>query len=171
MKLPALALAGLVSLTSISAASCIGPIPEAAARHGVPPPLLAAIAATESGHAGRPHPWALNITGEGSIYPPSRADALRLLQAAVHAGRAVDVGCMQISTRYHRDRFRSLAEMLEPAVNIDYAASLLRSERRRHGSWAEAVGAYHAGPTQRNTTRARAYRCRVAEKLTADRRC
>lgn len=51
---------------------------------------------------------------------------------------------MQVYLRYHGSHFRDLRQMLDPRVNVHYAATFLLALRRDHGSWEAAVRHYHA---------------------------
>jgi hypothetical protein len=74
------------------------------------------------------------------------------------SGSSIDVGCMQINLRFHGHAFSSLEEALDPASNIAYAASFLRSLMAETRSWRSAAGYYHS----RDPTRA----ARYLEKVT-----
>lgn len=129
------------------------------ARFGLPRGLLHAIALVESGRSGDPWPWALNIAGQ-PYFPETRAQALGLMRGTGGALRPdMAVGCMQIHTRWHGASFTYGEDVLDPAVNVGYAAAYLRSLRDRYGSWIDAVRHYHAGDTGAQNT----YLCRVLD--------
>lgn len=101
-------------------------IAAAAARHGVDPRLLAAVAAQETGgpgsNAGR------NVVGD--------------------AGHGH--GLFQIDDRWHA--FASTPEAMDPASNADYAAGMLHELIGRYGNVRQALSAYNAGsPTATGT--------------------
>lgn len=98
----------------------------AAARHGVDPRLLAAVAAQETGgpgsNAGR------NVVGDGG-----------------HGH-----GLFQIDDRSHA--FGETAAAMNPALNADYAAGMLHELIGRYGNVRQALSAYNAGsPTATGT--------------------
>ena len=128
--------------------------------YGIPPGILHAMSIVESGRAGMPWPWALNVSGRPH-YPATRREALRLMQDGEGGLRGdVAVGCMQIHTRWHAGSFAGGEDMLDPAVNVAYAARFLRELFDRHGSWTEAVRRYHASdPAAQNT-----YLCLVLDR-------
>lgn len=103
-------------------------IAQAAARHGLNPALLAAVAAQETGgpgsNAGR------NEIGDGG-----------------HGH-----GIFQIDDRWHA--FAKTAAAMDPAKNADYAAGMLRGLLDRYGGDAhKALSAYNAGsPNAKGTT-------------------
>jgi hypothetical protein len=141
---------------------------DAAAATGVPVWLLLALAPIESGVGNRtgqiyPWPWTLNINGRGSYHFRSRAAAERHLDALIAAGiDNVDIGCLQVNWHWHRSAFASPAAVLSPALNVQYAASLLRKYRAQTGTWSGAIGLYH----NHDARLADVYRCRAARVLT-----
>ena len=142
-----------------NAPDCEALAEEAAARHGIPEGVLAAIARTESGGGPRSSawPWTLNRAGEG-MYLASAAEALAQLRAILETGHTnVDVGCMQVNWRWHGEAFDSPEQMMDPAANTDYAARFLVDLWRREGTWDAAVQAYHSTDPERGA----AYLARV----------
>lgn len=136
---------------------------EAAARHGVPIAILFAVALTESGRGGALAPYAMNIEGQ-PLFPTSKSQAVRAFERAYRRGyRLIDLGCMQINHHYHHRAFLSVAHMLDPAANVDYAARFLKELEAREGSWTMALARYHAGPD--NDPAHRRYVCRVVRNL------
>jgi hypothetical protein len=131
----------------------------------VPLGLLYAIALTETGAGGYLNANALNIEGQ-SFVGETQSEAMAAFMAARKHGKdLVDIGCMQINFRYHHDGFAKTADMLDPKINVTYAARFLKSLRRKHGSWTIAVARYHAGP--KNLPAQRRYVCRVLRNLVA----
>lgn len=134
-------------------------VADAAHMYGVPAAVLYAVGLTESGRGGRLHPFAMNIEGE-TRFAGSASEALRILADARSTGaRLIDLGCMQINHHYHRDQFPTDAAMLDPRRNVMYAASFLKSLKKRHKTWSMAVARYHAGPD--NDAAQKKYVCRV----------
>ena len=130
---------------------------------GIPNGLVHAVALAESGRwlaeerTTRPWPWTVT-SGSDSFYLPSRAAALRKIQELRSEGRSnIDVGCMQVNLGYHGHEFASVAEALEPARNVDYAARFLRRLREETQSWSHAIARYHS----RHPARGQAYRDKV----------
>jgi hypothetical protein len=64
---------------------------------------------------------------------------------------------MQINLGYHGHAFTSVAEALEPAANVPYAAQFLRQLREETRSWARATARYHSAQPERG----QAYREKV----------
>ena len=97
-----------------------GEIASAAARHGLDPQLLAAVAAQETG--GPATNAGANIIGDGGH------------------GR----GLFQIDDRWHA--FAKTAAAMNPAKNADYAAAMLSGLLKRYcGNVHKALSAYNAG--------------------------
>jgi hypothetical protein len=108
-----------------------------------------------------PWTWTLNDAGEGLFFDTRQA-ALDYLQVAVNAGdHSVDVGCMQVNTKWHMDGFFNLADMLDPVQNADYAASFLLDLFAAHQSWDGAVKHYHSSDPAKNVQ----YHSRVLGEL------
>ena len=109
---------------------CLAEARRAEIQHGIPEGLMQSITRVESGRKTvtgeyMPWTWTLNDSGEGLFFDTRQA-AFDYLQAAVDAGdHSVDVGCMQVNTKWHMDGFFELADMLDPVQNADYAASFL----------------------------------------------
>lgn len=156
--------------------SVLGPIPaianiceremvRASTKHGVPLGMLYAVGLTETGKKGSLQPYAMNI--EGKPYFAKNADeAIKRFEEARRSGaKLIDLGCMQINHYFHSDRFPSLASMLDPRLNVDYAAQFLKELRSREGSWTMAVARYHAGPN--NDPAQKRYVCRVIANMVA----
>ena len=115
-------------------------IANAEKKHQIPAGLLAAIAKTES----RMKAYALNVGGK-SVFPISISQAQGVLEDKLNAGLTnIDIGVMQLNYRWHGGEFDSLAEMLTPESNINYAAKLLGSLYAQHGTWHKAVRYYHS---------------------------
>lgn len=134
--------------TISSVPNCEGMAAEVGRRAGLPDGYLPAISRIESGrqidNTRKAWPWTLNHSGKG-LYFETRAEALAYLKKATQKGRTnIDVGCMQINHYWHGHQFPSLEQMMEPARNIEYAASYLKELYARHGSWVEAVKHYHS---------------------------
>ena len=137
----------------------------AARQHDVPIGMLYAVGLTETGRGDTLRPYALNIDGR-PYYDDGKSEALSRFRSALATGaKLIDVGCMQINHRFHAHNFRSMDQMLEPAVNVDYAARFLKALKAREGSWTMAVARYHAGPD--NDPAQKRYVCRVIANMVA----
>ena len=159
-----------ISSSSIVAANavanpCEPEIVKAATRYRIPLGILYAVGLAETGRKGSLQPNALNIEGR-AVFPASRSAAIAAVEEARPGGaRLIDLGCMQINQHYHGSHFRSLADMLDPRQNVDYAARFLVTLKGRHDSWSMAVARYHAGPD--NDPAQKQYVCRVIANMVA----
>lgn len=144
---------------------CEPEILRAADRYGVPVGILYAVGLTETGNKGSLQPNAMNIEGK-AYFPSSPAQALVLFDKARRQGAVlIDLGCMQINHHYHAEHFKSVAAMLDPRQNVDYAARFLARLHARHDTWSMAVARYHAGPD--NDPAQKRYVCRVITNMVA----
>ncbi len=142
---------------------CERSVADAARRYDVPLAVFYAVGLQETGGRNGLQPFALNIDGRATVRP-TLAEGLAAYEAAKAAGaRLIDVGCMQINVRWHGDKFASVADMFDPARNVDYAARFLRDLRAREGSWTLAVARYNAGPN--NNPAQKVYVCGVIGKM------
>ncbi|MBI1779747.1 MAG: transglycosylase SLT domain-containing protein [Proteobacteria bacterium] len=155
-------IAGLVS-GSAFANPCTSAIDAAERQYGIPSRLLLAIAITESGVNGIPHPWTVHVAGR-AIYASSQAAAGKYLRDAKGRLRAnAFAGCMQLSVRYHRANFPSPEQMLNPGANVAYAARFLTLFKEDYGTWGQAIVHYQGGKPRQQL----AYLCRVWRTLAA----
>lgn len=134
-------------------------------KHNVPLGMLYAVGLTETGRGDSLRPYALNVDGK-AVYELTKPAAIRAFSLATRKGaKFIDVGCMQINHRYHGKNFKSVEQMLDPAVNVEYAARFLAELKGREGSWTKAVARYHAGPD--NDPAQKRYVCRVITNMVA----
>lgn len=139
---------------------CLEEIAKQEAQYGMPSGILKAIARVESsgspyGEITRPWPWTLNVGGAPHYYPTKAAALTALTGFRVQSDVNIDVGCMQISLKYHPNAFPDLATALDPVANVDYGALFLTALKDASGDWLQAVGDYHSttpgfGDTYRN---------------------
>ena len=126
----------------------------AGAKYGVPAGLMSAIARKESGYSlsgtdRRAWPWALNHKGQ-SVYTQSEAEIAQEAVTLLARGETnFDLGCMQINYHWHGQEFQSVAQMIDPQTNVDYAAKYLSALKDQHGSWEAATQRYHSGDEAR----------------------
>ena len=134
---------------------CLVEASRAEARHGIPKGLLQSITRVESGRKTvtgdfMPWAWTLNDRGEGLFFDDREAALAYLTEAVVDPEHSVDVGCMQINTKWHSEGFLELADMLDPTQNADYAAGFLLDLHEAHQSWDDAVKHYHSAVPEKN---------------------
>lgn len=129
---------------------CAAAVARVEREEAIPPLLLAAISAVES---GRRHPrtgeisawpWAVMAEGKGR-YLPSRQAAIAEVEALRARGvRNIDVGCMQINLMHHPRAFASLEDAFDPVRNADYAARFLVELQGKANNWLQAASHYHS---------------------------
>jgi soluble lytic murein transglycosylase-like protein len=168
-RIPAMRAAALGASLLASSAACAGSMAceremaRAAVQSGVPLNVLYSVGLTETGRRGELGPYEMNIDGR-EIHSDSLAQAMaRFAAARAEGAKLIDVGCMQINVHFHGGDFRSLAEMFDPALNVDYAARFLKALRAQVGSWTLAVARYNAGPD--NPAAERTYVCAVIRNM------
>lgn len=128
---------------------CLFAIRAAEARYHLPQGTLGAISRVETGRPmpvtgdRQPWPWTVNAAGVRHWYDSRAAAASDAGRLLVATRGNVDVGCMQVNLRYHRDAFPSLEAALDPAINVDVGARLLVGLAGAHG-WARATQLYHS---------------------------
>ena len=115
--------------------------------YNLPNKLLTSIALVESGikknNDFRSLPWTLNVSGK-SIYFDTKEEILSYLKNNIEKKKSIDVGCMQINTKYHLKNFKDLNQIIEPAENVKYAAIFLSDLYKKYRSWNEAIARYHS---------------------------
>ena len=128
---------------------------DAEKKYGLPENILLSISRVESGYQKvdgviRAWPWTLNAGGD-SAYFQTKEDALRSLEDRIKKGVTnIDIGCMQLNFRWHKDFFNNLSDMINPIENVDYAARFLNKLHQRHRSWEKAVKYYHSSKSKFN---------------------
>ena len=167
LRVIALAMASMSSAWSAGAGdnACEREMARAADRHAVPLGMLYAVGLTETGRGDSLQPWALNIEGRPVYEADKQAAERRVERARLAGARLIDIGCMQVNHHFHAKSFASVADMLDPARNVDYAARFLNELKTREGSWTKAVARYHAGPN--NDPAQKKYVCRVIANMVA----
>lgn len=116
----------------------------------LPPRLLGAIAAVESGRvdpqtaAVRPWPWTINAEGIGQFLPTKAKAIAAVRELQAQGVRSIDVGCLQVNLMFHPDAFPSLEAAFDPPTNARYAARFLNRLYGDGRDWARAIGAYHS---------------------------
>jgi len=145
---------------------CLAEAKRAEARHGIPAGLMQSITRVESGRkmvTGEYMPWAwtLNDQGEGLFFDNRETALAYLVDAVATPDHSVDVGCMQVNTKWHADGFLEIADMLDPVHNTSYAAGFLLDLHAAHQSWDEAVKHYHSSEPRKNVV----YHRRVLAEL------
>ena len=147
---------GWQSSTPVDENRCETAIEKAEQKYHLPRHILLAIAITESGRESKPRPWAMNIQGTPHI---AKGPAeMKAIVERYGSDASIDVGCAQVNLRWHGGRFESWESLLDPDINVDYAAFHLVELKKELGTWGRAVSAYHS----RTNWRGANYACTVS---------
>ena len=118
----------------------------------IPNKLLTSISLVESGLKKGENfvswPWTLNVSGKSKFFK-SKDETLNYLEKNYNKKKNIDVGCMQISLKYHGQNFKNFNQILDPKNNVEYAAKYLKSLYSRHKTWNEAISRYHSSIPKR----------------------
>jgi len=147
----------LMVLASVSIPSTATAIPQFyhlyATKHGVPVEVFFSVIKTESGRtfSGRylPWPWTLNVNHKAYYYDNKRAAVLALQGFLQNPKNKIAVGLGQIYLPAHGKKFPNPLALLDPHVNLNFAAQLLKYEftraKKKYGrsNWWTAAGRYH----------------------------
>ena len=121
-------------------------------KHSIPHKLLSSISLVESGikkeNSFISWPWTLNVDGKSKFFK-NKSETLEFLNQNFDKKENIDVGCMQISLKYHGKKFKNFSEILDPSKNVEYAALFLKKLYKKHKRWNEAVGRYHSSNPQK----------------------
>ncbi|SDG29091.1 hypothetical protein SAMN05216241_10842 [Limimonas halophila] len=141
-------------------------------RPDLPTHLMTAISKVETGRGSGPWPerfawpWTINVDGDGRYYPSKRAAVKAVRRLQRQGADNIDVGCMQVSLKYHGHAFDSIEQAFTPAINVAYAVEFLMALHRETNSWMEAIGDYHS----RNRPQSQPYRTKVLRVWNAEKR-
>lgn len=119
-------------------------------KYGIKDHLLETIASVESGvwdNESRTFiswPWSINVNGKGYRYPSKEEAVAAVKKFQAEGITSIDVGCMQISLKFHGKSFESVEDALDPDTNVEYSAQFLSKLYRKKGSWQKAAMAYHS---------------------------
>ena len=138
---------------SDSLTNCLNFTEKYGKQFNIPDKLLTSISLVESGIKKNNNfvswPWTLNVAGK-SMFFDNKNDALSFLKKN-YTNKNIDVGCMQISLKYHINEFDSLENVLDPDKNVKYAAKFLRKLFLKYKRWNEAISRYHSSVPKRKT--------------------
>ena len=84
----------------------------------------------------------------GQIYFRDKQTATHYLSNIEN--KNIDVGCMQINYFWHGKNFNKITDMLNPQINIMYAAKFLKEKFLKTGSWQYAIRQYHSNNREKN---------------------
>lgn len=119
-------------------------------KYAIKPHLLETIASVESGvfdhHCNQfvSWPWSVNVHGKGYRFATKEEAVQKVKELQAQGIKSIDVGCMQISLKFHGNSFESIEDALSPEKNVEYSAQFLTKLYRQKGDWQKAAMAYHS---------------------------
>lgn len=164
VKLNQLFLATLLTSTSYGIDLSDTVFDKAGKKYNIDPLLIYSVALAESayergnGHVS-PWPWTLR-SKNGAHYALTRSESEdELAELIQDHGNNVDVGWMQISLRWHRNKAATPSHLLNPETNVMIGAKILKEAiDSSPNDYLLGVGRYHHW---RDKDRARKYADRV----------
>lgn len=107
---------------------------------GLPPLLLSAITFIESSDM----PWVIGTPTASHRFNTKKSAVAKIKELRAKGQKNFDVGCMQINHFFHKDKFQSDEDMMNPVRNIRFAAQLLKELKTETGSWEKAIAYYNS---------------------------
>lgn len=98
-----------------------------------------------------PWPWTVNHRGTSHFFQ-TKKEAHQFIESLINRGdESFDVGFGQVNWYWHKNKFNSSWDALDPYTNLTVAAKYLRQqfERQECNTWTLAIGCYHR-PAQSN---------------------
>ena len=95
-------------------------------------------------------PWTLNHAGKSMFFDTKKQMKNYVFKNLKRNDFNIDVGCMQINIKWHKNNFKKISDMFEVNPNISYAASFLKQLKNKHGSWDKAIKHYHSSDPKKN---------------------
>lgn len=119
-------------------------------KYGIKKHLLQTISSVETGHWGNQNgkfvswPWTINANGRGYHFKTKAEAVAKVKDLQAKGVKSIDVGCMQISLKYHGSAFDSIEDAFDPDINMEYSAKFLSKLYAQRGNWQKAAMAYHS---------------------------
>jgi len=95
-------------------------------------------------------PWTINHAGKSLFFDNKNQMKSYLLKHTKKGDNNLDVGCMQINLKWHKQNFKDIKDMLAIEPNVSYAASFLIQLKNKYGSWEKAIKHYHSSDPVKN---------------------
>ena len=95
-------------------------------------------------------PWTLNHNGKSMFFDTKKQMRNYVFKNLKRNDFNIDVGCMQINIKWHKNNFKKISDMFEVNPNISYAASFLQQLKNKYGSWDKAIKHYHSSDPKKN---------------------
>lgn len=119
-------------------------------KYGIKTHLLQTISSVETGRWDYNKekfiswPWTINVNGKGQHFNTKEEAVAEVKRLQANGTKNIDVGCMQISLKYHSDAFNSLEDAFEPEINVEYSAKFLKKLYNIRQDWQKAAMDYHS---------------------------
>ena len=95
-------------------------------------------------------PWTINHAGKSLFFDNKEQMKNYVFKNLKRKDFNIDVGCMQINIKWHKNNFKKISDMFEVNPNISYSASFLKQLKNKHGSWDKAIKHYHSSDPKKN---------------------
>ena len=95
-------------------------------------------------------PWTINHAGKSLFFENKEQMNNYVFKNLKRNDFNIDVGCMQINIKWHKNNFKKISDMFEVNPNISYAASFLQQLKNKYGSWDKAIKHYHSSDPKKN---------------------
>jgi hypothetical protein len=121
----------------------------------IPKGLLLGIGKTEAGRVSSSKelvvwPWTVNHAGKSLFFDNKKQMSNYVLKHFLKGDNNLDVGCMQINLKWHKQNFKKVSDMFSIEPNISYAASFLLQLKNKYNTWDEAIKHYHSSDPIKN---------------------
>ena len=121
----------------------------------IPKNLLLSIGKSESGRILKNNkhviwPWTVNHAGKSLFFDTKKQMKKYVLENVEKKDFNLDVGCMQINLKWHKNNFKKISDMFAVEPNVSYAASFLLQLKNKHGSWDKAIKHHHSSDPKKN---------------------
>ena len=121
----------------------------------IPKNLLLSIGKSESGRILKNNkhviwPWTVNHAGKSLFFDTKKQMKKYVLENVEKNDFNLDVGCMQVNLKWHKNNFKKISDMFAVEPNVSYAASFLLQLKNKHGSWDKAIKHYHSSDPKKN---------------------
>ncbi len=119
-------------------------------KYGIKEHLLQTISSVETGRWDRNQekfvswPWTINVNGRGRHFATKEEAVAAVKELRAKGITSIDVGCMQISLKYHKNAFKNVEDAFDPEKNVEYSAGFLTRLYQKRGDWQKAAMAYHS---------------------------
>ena len=95
-------------------------------------------------------PWTINHAGRSMFFDTKKQMKNYVYKNLKKNDFNIDVGCMQINIKWHKNNYKKISDMFEVNPNVSYAASFLKQLKSKHGSWDKAIKHYHSSDPKKN---------------------